>query len=709
MLLTLVVILAFSPTGALECPTKCRCSNYKTWCRYSRLQTLPLHLAATTLSLSIHYDDIKKLNTSMVSRTRLNNLTHLELNSVQLQQIEPGSFKYMNLLKKLIITNNNINRLHADTFKYLHNLHYLNLKQNKITYLHDGAFLDLVNMRYLYLEENRVPPLPANVFYAMKNNSKCKAMKAPGVLDINNKFSRFPSHNFGAFQQLCSFTKMSISGSTSTSIAKDAFVGTTRVRDLKLSFIPLVELTNIFNGLEKLTNLQITYTNALNNIEIGALENLTALKYLELSHNKLTSIRSGTFRCLQSLKVLKLDYTNISIIEKNAFKGLESLESLSLEYSKLTTMHDGIFESLTSLKELFIRASIIEQIDPDAFNSLSQIKIIRFFVDYNNKKIITLKNNTLSRLKTLSVVHLSVFKFSVEAGAFPEVWSIQIFSKNITHRLEDVYYPSINYEFALQRVTCVIMATFGDIHIRANVKSVQGHHTIHELYLLIKGEIPILQKQVYELLENMLNFTYLNIKITGLNSFETLASLSDLQISHLDISNCNSVNFKANSSFRFPNIQSLFIMDSKMLEIHTNAFTQLKSMMYIKMSHIQRVAIASGTFIGLNNLKVLEFHFNDGIVTIPTWTVSSQNKTRLPKMNKNITTTFEAGTFLGLGNLEILVLSRNGNISLTKAMFEGLHNIIEIDLSWNGIKEIIPGVFGAECVEYFKLSCKKCI
>ncbi|KAJ9597719.1 hypothetical protein L9F63_011429, partial [Diploptera punctata] len=72
------------------------------------LYTLPSQLPGTTELLSIHYDNIKILNSSMVTASGLWNLTHLELNEVQLQQIEPGSFKDMNFLQKLIIIDNNI-------------------------------------------------------------------------------------------------------------------------------------------------------------------------------------------------------------------------------------------------------------------------------------------------------------------------------------------------------------------------------------------------------------------------------------------------------------------------------------------------------------------------------------------------------------------------------------------------------------------------
>ncbi|KAJ9594535.1 hypothetical protein L9F63_014048, partial [Diploptera punctata] len=93
MLVILIFIMVFTPSRPLECPTQCRCSNYKTWCKFSRFYKLPSQLPGTTQLLSIQFDDIKIINPSMVTISGLWNLTHLELNKVQLQEIEPGSFK----------------------------------------------------------------------------------------------------------------------------------------------------------------------------------------------------------------------------------------------------------------------------------------------------------------------------------------------------------------------------------------------------------------------------------------------------------------------------------------------------------------------------------------------------------------------------------------------------------------------------------------
>ncbi|KAJ9588682.1 hypothetical protein L9F63_018014 [Diploptera punctata] len=695
MLVTLVFIMVFTPCRPQECPAQCRCSNYKTWCRFSRFYKLPSLLPNTTQLLSIQYDNIKVLNTSMVTKSGLCNLTHLELNSVQLQQIEPGSFKDMNLLQKLIITNNNVIELHADTFKYLNNLYYLKLQDNKVISLHERAFKYITNVRYLYLN-NWTTLFPKNVFNSVKNNSNCEAMETPGVLEIGDNFNLLIIIDSRSLQHLCSFTHITISSSSSQHLIKDTFLGATKLTDLKLRYDAIGLLTNVFDGLEQLIKLTITST-GLQNIEIGAFESLIGLKYLDLSYNKLSEIRSGMFRGLRSLKVLKLDYSDISILDKNGFRDLQSLERLSLDHCQINSINNETFKALKHLRELFISSYNMKQIDSDAFNGLSQIKIIDIsFVHIYNESIISLKNNTFSKLKTLGVVNLSDTKFSVEAGTFTEVWAIQIFSRNISHELQNVTYSDIKYEITLQRVTFVMEATFCDIGIRATVKSVRGHQTLQELQLFVNGKTPNLKNQVQDLINNTVNFSQLN------------------QISHLDISNCTSAIFKENSFFGFANIKSLTLnYISISAEIHANALKEIKSLTSFTIKYNQHVVIAPGAFNGLNNLKKLELYKHRETVIKHMWTIRGPNSRIYLNVNESESTQLEAGMFLGLDNLQILTVHgyantfvKKGRLYLTRGTFQGLHNIIEIHMTSNGITEISPGVFGAECVEHFKLSCK---
>ncbi|KAJ9580676.1 hypothetical protein L9F63_024143 [Diploptera punctata] len=656
--------MVFTPSRPLECPTQCRCSNYKTWCKHSRLYKLPTQLPDTTELLSIHYDDIKILNRAMVTSSGLWNLTHLQLNWVQLQQIEPGSFKHMNILEKLIITNNNISVLQADTFKYLNKLYYLELRGNHINQLPGRVFSHLVNVRYLYLDIHSEPFL--------KYRLGCGTMTSPWIL-INICQD---NQELSAFQhQLCFFTKMHINFISSTYNTEIRFVGVARVTHLELLSFKIGILTNIFNCLEKLTKLEIKF-GILHDIEIGTFENLTHLNYLRLSNNELTEIRSGMFRGLRSLKVLKLEDTHISILEHNAFEGLQSLESLSLAACQITHINNDTFLPLNNLRELFISYPYYKPIN------------------VNSTLFISFKNNTFSKLKTLSVVELSHIQFTLEAGTFTEVWAIQIFSENISHKLQNVYYSDIKYEITLQRVTFVMKATFGDIEIKATVKSVQGHQTLKELQLFVNGETPNLKSQVQDLIENTVNFTQLN-KIPI----------------HLDISNYNSVIFKQNIFFGFPIVKSLALKNSKMLKIHANEFTQLKSLTFLTIKSNQHVFIAPGAFTGLYKLKKLVLYSNRQISFKHKLTICDGNNRNYLNINQSESSQFADGMFLGLDNLEILRVYDikfydNSRLSLTRGTFRGLYNIREIHMRFTGIKEIPTGVFGAECVDNFTLSCK---
>ena len=127
----IAAVMLISP-GTGQCPSRCHCTKYKTMCTLAGLHTLPSGLLNSTEFLKIELDDINQLNSTTITNTCLYNLTFLELVSVQLQEIQPGTFQYMNLLESLTITHNNITDLKADSFKFLNKLYFLDLSNNNI-------------------------------------------------------------------------------------------------------------------------------------------------------------------------------------------------------------------------------------------------------------------------------------------------------------------------------------------------------------------------------------------------------------------------------------------------------------------------------------------------------------------------------------------------------------------------------------------------
>jgi len=68
--------------------------------------------------------------------------------------IEPGLFKDLTSLKKLILRVNELSDIHINLFSELSNLEELDLSQNSISHIHLETFRPLINLKSLNLEKN---------------------------------------------------------------------------------------------------------------------------------------------------------------------------------------------------------------------------------------------------------------------------------------------------------------------------------------------------------------------------------------------------------------------------------------------------------------------------------------------------------------------------------------------------------------------------
>lgn len=105
--------------------------------------------------------------------------------------------------------------------------------------------------------------------------------------------------------------------------------------------------------------------NKIDNIAIGAFQNLTQLTILDLSHNKLTS---------KSLNphIFKGSYVT------DKYLPMQSLISLDLAYNEMHTLHSDVFEHLPNLETLILCKNVFREIDTStliAIASLPSLKV----------------------------------------------------------------------------------------------------------------------------------------------------------------------------------------------------------------------------------------------------------------------------------------------------------------------------------------------
>ncbi|XP_063819206.1 peroxidasin homolog [Pseudophryne corroboree] len=117
--------------------------------------------------------------------------------------------------------------------------------------------------------------------------------------------------------------------------------------------------------------------NRIREINLGALQKLTALNTLLLNNNQIRGISQRTFETLESLKQLYLYKNDIRSIHKNAFHGLRSLEQLYLHFNYLETLDAETFGDLPKLERLFLHNNRITRIQPGTFSQLPSLTRLR--------------------------------------------------------------------------------------------------------------------------------------------------------------------------------------------------------------------------------------------------------------------------------------------------------------------------------------------
>ena len=109
----------------------------------------------------------------------------------------------------------------------------------------------------------------------------------------------------------------------------------------------------------------------------GDFAGLTALKTLNLDHNKLTALPDDMFAGLTALKVLYLNDNRLTALPDDVFDGLTALEFLYLGNNELTMLPEDVFAGLTSLKLLYLDNNGLTALPDNVFEPLTALKVLR--------------------------------------------------------------------------------------------------------------------------------------------------------------------------------------------------------------------------------------------------------------------------------------------------------------------------------------------
>ncbi|XP_055611842.1 protein artichoke-like [Uranotaenia lowii] len=299
-------------------------------------------------------------------------------------EIPKAVFETSYYLKYLDVFDCSIERVSRFTFEQASRLVELNMSSNLIERLGNYVFTGATEMKVLDLSNNQISNIELKAF---DNLEKLRTLLLSG-----NKIRALMNY---VFSPLTSLRELFLTRNELEVIQKDLFENKTSLPTMHLQ-------SNRIHRLELNGQMQVLF--AANNIisEI-ILQNHTIYNIytLDLSRNNLTSMAG--INELKALKVLDLSFNQIGSLEISSFSKLTALVDLNLESTKISNLQHGTFSHQTALQRLDISYNNLEEIDLDIF--ISSPKMEELYIDGNRLKEIKFEKipRMFQHLKSLSI------------------------------------------------------------------------------------------------------------------------------------------------------------------------------------------------------------------------------------------------------------------------------------------------------------------
>ncbi|CAG0893663.1 unnamed protein product [Darwinula stevensoni] len=431
LLVALLFVVPFTKAEGetQECLCRCRTTDVKgnpgTYCTGAECCAVPVHLILPNTT----FLEIVRANFPVLKPGSFENLTsliYIDLHSNEIAEIEPGAFQGLSSVNNLTLSFNVLVKLDPNAFRGLTGLEWLFMVKNHFKTLSDVTVAlspaVLPNLFRLHIGGNDFGEIHNDSFLPM-NGSHVRDLQFPlcqlrsvhpdafrplpaigriqlreNAIPVDNLMKvieNLPSTVFGF-----DISSMSLTGEVLPGIM--ASVSKTQIRKLWAQDNYYLNLQNhTFPHMPLLEELYLQKVKLLF-IEDGTFDNVTNLRHLDLSGNRLTGVPQavlvptleflnisgnsggekvkasfdvGRNRFLNTshLKQLDLSKNYILRIHRDAFAGLSSLETLGLENNEIELIDEGVFLPLGSLKFLGLSGNDLSSGNPNLFHGLDSL------------------------------------------------------------------------------------------------------------------------------------------------------------------------------------------------------------------------------------------------------------------------------------------------------------------------------------------------
>ncbi|XP_027543785.1 toll-like receptor 4 [Neopelma chrysocephalum] len=462
--------------------------------------------------------------------------------------------------------------------------------------------------------------------------------------------------------------------------------------DLSRCHVHTIE-DNAFKDLHRLSTLILT-ANSFQYLGTAAFHGLAALKKLVLVETNITSVTDLPIGHLHTLQELNLGHNNITSLKlPKYFTNLTSLRHLSFSSNKITYISKGDLDALREGNRLNLTLVLslnnIKSIEPGAFAKihLGELVLRSSFENFN------MMHTSLQGLTGLQVKRLIVGEFrnnhrlsDFQRGLLSGLCQVQmqefvlICFKKFKSNTDTVFDCLGNVSTI--RLVNLELEEISEVPVSSQVKQLECKNCDFE-------EVPAAKLSHFKELR-VLRIT----KSTSLRNFEQkFRDLSKLEVVDLsenrltfsgccsrlfrNCSNLKHLNLSFNADIRltgdFLNIKNLLYLDLQHTKLYGPGsypvFLFLQKLIYLDISHTKTHVKSQCTFCGLNSLQVLKMSGN------------SFENNRLANNFKNLT------------HLHTLDISSCMLVQVNQNTFDALSELKEINISNNKLLTLDPGVY----------------
>ncbi|XP_074934301.1 CD180 antigen isoform X2 [Phalacrocorax aristotelis] len=419
--------------------------------------------------------------------------------------------------------------------------------------------------------------------------------------------------------------------------------------------------------------------------ENSTFSELKSLLYLDLTRCQINWVYEGAFHSNRQLKTIILTGNLLMFLSDTAFAGPHSLKHLVLTQTGITSMSFIPMTNLDSLDTLILGSNHISSLQLPPNFPTQNLKYLDF--QMNNIKVITAEGvRVLQKTSNITLVFKGNDIIYIEPGAFQAHFYCLDFGG-----CTDI--PRVLTGIQNSTAQTLWLGTFHGVekepYISPNVLQGLCNISVKDLYLQLR-HFRNLNTDTFQCLTRLrkLDLTQTHISalppgISGMSSLEELV-LNANSFEHL----CNI------SSAAFPSLTHLHIKgNSQVLQLGSGCLDKLAKLQHLDLSksRIESFDCCSKALSGLSSLRYLNLSHNIKLHLQDVLIKDGANLELLDLAFTSLHTNTSQGPFRNLHLLQVLNLSSSHINTSIQHLFQGLENLMLLDLSQNNFESgIVP-------------------